>query len=43
MRMVWYCAIAFTGFGFLATFIEKEVELRDELNTEYNLEQKKKT
>jgi hypothetical protein len=42
MRTVWYSALAFALVGFLVTFIEKEVSLRNELKSEYVLEENKK-
>lgn len=42
LRFVWLIGIAFAGIGFLLVFIEKEVELRNELNTEFGIEERKK-
>lgn len=42
LRMVWLVAIVFAGLGFLAAWIEKEVKLRDELDTEFGLEERVK-
>jgi hypothetical protein len=41
LRLVWLVAIAFAGLGFVAVFIEREVKLREELNTEFGLEDRK--
>ncbi|GKT97457.1 multidrug resistance protein fnx1 [Colletotrichum tofieldiae] len=38
MRMVFFIAIAFGGLAFLLSFLEKEVKLRKELETEFGLE-----
>lgn len=40
MRMVWLIGIIFAGVGFLAAWIEREVKLREELDTEFGLEEK---
>ncbi|KAH8651397.1 major facilitator superfamily domain-containing protein [Xylariales sp. PMI_506] len=37
LRTVWLVGIAFAGLGFFVTFVEKEIKLRDELNTEYGI------
>lgn len=42
MRKVFFVAIAFGGLAFLLSFLEREVELRKELETEFGLEEKKK-
>lgn len=42
LRVVWLIGIAFAGVGFLLVFVEKEVELRKELNTEFGMEERKK-
>jgi hypothetical protein len=42
LRQVWLIGIAFAGIGFLLVFVEKEVELRNELNTEFGMEERKK-
>jgi hypothetical protein len=42
LRMVWLIGIAFAGIGFLLVFVEKEIELRNELNTEFGMEERKK-
>ena len=42
LRTVWLVAIAFAGVGFLATFVEKEVLLREKLNTDFGMEEKRK-
>ncbi|KAK1703999.1 major facilitator superfamily domain-containing protein [Colletotrichum lupini] len=41
MRKVFLIAIAFGGLAFLLSFLEREVELRKELETEFGLEEKK--
>lgn len=41
LRIVWLIGVAFGGVGFLITFLEKEVQLRDKLETKYGLEEKK--
>lgn len=33
-------AIAFAGLGLLVTLVEKEVKLRDKLNTKFGLDEK---
>ncbi|KAI5921289.1 macrolide phosphotransferase k [Camillea tinctor] len=43
LQTVWYVAVAFAGLGFLITFIEKEIKLRDKLETKYGIEEKEKT
>jgi len=42
LRVVWLIGIAFAGIGFLLVFVEKEIELRNELNTEFGMEERKK-
>lgn len=42
LRLVWLVGIAFAGVGFLVTFVEKEVKLRDELDTQYGIKEKAK-
>lgn len=42
LRVVWLIGIAFAGIGFLLVFVEKEIELRKELNTEFGMEERKK-
>ena len=42
LRVVWLIGIAFAGIGFLLVFAEKEIELRNELNTEFGMEERKK-
>ncbi|KAL8789576.1 MAG: hypothetical protein Q9195_006753 [Heterodermia aff. obscurata] len=41
LQRVWQISIAFSCLGFFLVFVEKHVELRKELNTEYGLEEKK--
>ncbi|MCJ1384553.1 hypothetical protein MMC17_007670 [Xylographa soralifera] len=43
LKTVWQVAIAFSGLAFLLVFLEKEVPLRTELDTEYGLDRKKVT
>lgn len=38
IQTVWYVGIAFAGAGFLVSFVQKEIKLRQELNTEFGLE-----
>ena len=38
---IWYAAAAFSVFGFLAVFVEKRIELRTTLDTEFGLEEKR--
>jgi hypothetical protein len=42
LRTCWLVGIAFAGVGFLLTFVEKEIHLREELNTEFGIEKEKK-
>ncbi|KAK4164417.1 MFS general substrate transporter-like protein [Cladorrhinum sp. PSN259] len=42
LQRSWYVAIAFAGLGFLLVFFEKEIPLRDELETEYGVADEKK-
>jgi hypothetical protein len=42
LKLVWEVAIAFAGLAFLLVFIEKEIKLRKELDTEFGLKEKKK-
>lgn len=39
LQTVWQVAIAFCGLAFLLVFLEREVPLRKELDTEYGLEE----
>jgi MFS family permease len=39
LQRVWYIGIVFAGFSFLVTFLEKEVPMRQELVTEFGLDQ----
>jgi hypothetical protein len=41
LRVVWLIGIAFAGIGFLLVFVEKEIEPRNELNTEFGMEREK--
>lgn len=40
MRTVWLVGIAFAALGFLVTFIAKEIQLREELNNNFGVEDK---
>ncbi|KAI3326230.1 macrolide phosphotransferase k [Xylariaceae sp. AK1471] len=42
LRTVWLVGIAFGGLGFLVIFIEKEIKLRDKLDTKYGIDEKDK-
>ncbi|KAH9900467.1 putative efflux pump antibiotic resistance protein [Xylariomycetidae sp. FL2044] len=39
LRTVWLVGVAFGGVGFLITLLEKEIKLRDKLDTKYGLEE----
>ncbi len=39
LQVIWYVLVAFAGLGFLCVFVERHVELRKELDTEYGFEQ----
>ncbi|KAL7942077.1 MFS general substrate transporter [Trichoderma barbatum] len=41
MRTVWLVGIAFAALGFLVSFIAKEIQLREELNNNFGVEDKK--
>ncbi|KAI1376081.1 MFS general substrate transporter-like protein [Hypoxylon crocopeplum] len=41
LQLAWQVAIAFAGFGFLLVILEKEVPLRQSLETEFGIEEKK--
>lgn len=43
LKIVWIVATAITGLSFFVVFTEKEIKLRDKLDTEYGLENKNKT
>lgn len=43
LKQVWYVGIAFAGLAFLLAFLEKEIEMRKELETEYGLKKKEET
>jgi hypothetical protein len=38
LRNIWYAAVGFSLVGFLFVFVEKSLKLREELQTEYGLE-----
>ena len=40
LQRVWKVAVAFSGLGFLLVFVERHVELRKELNTEFGLQER---
>jgi hypothetical protein len=40
LKLVWQVSIAFSVLGFVLAFLVKSLTLRDELNTEYGLEEK---
>lgn len=42
LRTSWLVGIAFAGLGFLLTFVEKEIDLRTHLNTDFGIEGEKK-
>ncbi|PYI03527.1 MFS general substrate transporter [Aspergillus sclerotiicarbonarius CBS 121057] len=42
LRVVWYVALAFAIRGFLVAFVVKEVPMREELETEFGLQEEKK-
>lgn len=43
LRRVWQIGIVFAGITFLSVFLEKEIHLRTELDSEFGLEKKQKT
>jgi hypothetical protein len=43
LQTVWYVSIGFAGLAFLLVFIEKEIPLRKELETEFGIEEKEKS
>ena len=43
LKRTWYVAIAFSALGFLLVILEKEIPLRQELDTEYGMVKKEKT
>lgn len=42
LKRTWYVAIAFSALGFLLVILEKEIPLRQELETEYGMVEKEK-
>lgn len=40
LKLVWQVTIAFSGLGFLLVFLEREVKLRTELETDYGIVEK---
>jgi hypothetical protein len=42
LKSVWIVGTAITAVGFLLVFLEKEIKLRTELNTEYGMKEKEK-
>lgn len=43
LRIVWIVATAIAGLSFFVVFVEKEIKLRDNLDTEYGLENREKS
>lgn len=43
LKRTWYVAIAFSALGFLLVILEKEILLRQELETEYGMVEKEKS
>jgi hypothetical protein len=43
LKRVWYLSILFSGVSFLLVFIEKEINMRTELETEFGIEEKQKS
>ena len=41
LKLVWQVAIGISGLGFLLVFLEKEVKLRTDLETEFGMKEKK--
>ena len=42
LKRVWYIGVVFGGVSFLAVFLEKEVQLRTELDTKFGMEKREK-
>lgn len=42
LKVVWYVALAFAIFAFLLVFVEKEIEMRTTLETEFGLKDEQK-
>ncbi|KAH6657440.1 major facilitator superfamily domain-containing protein [Truncatella angustata] len=42
LQTVWYAALAFSLLGFLLVFVEKQLKLRESLQTEFGLEEEQK-
>jgi hypothetical protein len=42
VKLVWEVAIAVAGLGFLFVFVEKEIKLRESLNTDFGMKEKSK-
>ena len=42
LKLVWQVSIAFAGFSFLLTFLEKNIKMRTELETEFGLKNREK-
>ena len=40
LKLVWQISIVFSGVAFLFIFLEKQIKLRTELDTEYGLTEK---
>ena len=43
LQRTWQIAVVFAGVSFLVALLEKEVPLRQELDTEFGMENKEKT
>lgn len=43
MKTVWYVSLAFSALAFVLVFVEKELKMRTEVDTEFGLEDRKKT
>ncbi|KAF2485971.1 major facilitator superfamily domain-containing protein [Neohortaea acidophila] len=43
LRTVWLVGVGFAGLGFLVTFLEKDVLLREQVNSEFGMQEVKKT
>jgi beta-lactamase regulating signal transducer with metallopeptidase domain len=42
LKVVWIVGAVITGLGFLLVFVEREIKLRTELESEYGMKEKKK-
>lgn len=43
LKLVWQVAIGFAGLGFLLVFVEKEINLRTVLKTDYGIAEMEKS